>query len=155
MTFYLAPAHDIRAPLLALVDQAKSSILIEIFGFALPALCDRLIAAKERGVCVRILFDYRQALGPGSRELVKRMRAAGIECWIGMSPRHQIRHSKFMIIDGEIVEHGSLNYSEVAFRQNNTVVITRDRELAQFLTADWEQNRAWLEANQADLQERL
>lgn len=146
--FYLAPQDDIEGPLLDLVAQAKRSILIEIYGFALPSLTDALIAAKQRGVEVKILFDHTQACGVKERELVKRIAEAGIEHWVGTSPRHAIRHSKFMIVDEEISEHGSYNYSKSAKDQNNTVEITRSRDRAAKLIADFYFNRAWIQQNE-------
>jgi phosphatidylserine/phosphatidylglycerophosphate/cardiolipin synthase-like enzyme len=150
--YYRAPGHDIKTPLLALAAQAQRTIDIEIYGFALPCLVDALIAAKNRGVRVRILFDRVQAGGPGERDLVREIADAGIEHWIGSSPDRQIRHSKVMIVDGEWAEMGSLNYSESAFKQNNTVIIMRDAEIAADLTADWEENKAWLLANEPQYQ---
>ena len=153
--YYRAPGHDIRSPLLALVASAQKTIDIEIYGFALPELADALIAAHQREVRVRILFDHTQACGPSERKLVAQIAAAGIEHYVGTSPRHQIRHSKVMIVDGEWVEMGSLNYSASAFLQNNTVIICRDTAIAADLTADWQENKAWLVANEPQYQEKV
>lgn len=150
--FYLAPQHEIKAPILALARDARISIDIEIYGFALPELAQELIAAHRRGVKVRVVFDHTQACGVHERQLVAVIAAAGIEHYVGTSPRRQIRHSKFMVVDGILVEKGSLNYSQRAFAQNNTVDIVSDREMAAMLTADLETNIAWLVANEPQYQ---
>lgn len=150
--YYLAPQHDIQTPLLALVNGAQKTIDIEIYGYTWRPLHDALIAAHKRGVQVRILFDHTQACGPSEKALVTEIEAAGIECWTGTSPQHQIRHSKVMVVDGRIVEKGSLNYSATALLQNNTVDLVEDTELAALHTADWEANKAWLIANEGKYQ---
>ncbi len=140
MHFYLAPQHNIKTPLLDLVRNAKKTIHIEIYGFALPELSAELIAAKKRGIDVKILFDSVQAGGVKERALVNDIKAAGITCAIGRSPGHQIRHSKFMIVDSVYCEVGSLNYSNSAFLQNNTVQILKDEAIAELLIRDFEEN---------------
>ncbi len=143
--FYLAPQHDIKTPLIALVNNATKTIYIEIYGFALPELTEALIDASKRGVQVVILFDSVQAGGVGERPQVEAIQNAGIEHYIGRSPGHQIRHSKFMVVDGVYCEVGSLNYSASAFLQNNTVTIMKDEAIAQLLIEDFNENLKVLE----------
>jgi phosphatidylserine/phosphatidylglycerophosphate/cardiolipin synthase-like enzyme len=137
--------------LLALVARATAQIRISIYGYTLPQLTQALIARHVAGVDVQLLFDHTQACGPTEKAQIALIKAAGIPYWIGTSPEHQIRHSKTLIVDGEWVENGSLNYSPTAFRQNNTVCVQRDRELAQAYLADWNANRTWIIANDASM----
>lgn len=150
--FYLAPQHDIKTPILALVNGAQREIVIEIYGYTWQPLHQALLAAKKRGIAVTVVFDHTQACGPAERGLVAELRAAGVLVYVGTSCEHQIRHSKFTIVDGEWVEAGSLNYSETAFHQDNTVMILRDRELAAFLLDDVRRGIAWLVQNEPQYQ---
>jgi phosphatidylserine/phosphatidylglycerophosphate/cardiolipin synthase-like enzyme len=142
--FYLAPQDDIKTAFLDFIRSAKKTIHIEIYGFTLEELIELLIEKQKEGVWIGILLDRSQAGGSTEKEQIEKIKESGIEYYIGVSPKHQIRHSKFAVIDGEWVEDGSLNYSKTSFDQNNTVRISKDKELADLLIADWEDNRKWI-----------
>lgn len=152
---YLCPQHAelVKADLLALVQGAKVSIDVGIYGFAWKPLVDLLIQKHKDGVKVRIVLDRTQAGGVGEREYIQEIVDAGIEHYIGTSEQHQIRHTKNIIVDGTHGECGSLNYSESGFRQNNTVELFTDIALAKFTTDDLEENIAWLVANEPQYQQ--
>jgi len=145
--FYLAPYDDIRTPLLSMISAAASSIYMEIYGFTLPELVDLLISKASSGVYVGLLLDSTQAAGKAERDQLERIKGSKIEYYIGTSPRHRIRHSKFTIVDREWVEDGSLNYSASAFLQNNSVRISKDAQLAELLIEDWKRNKEWILKN--------
>ncbi|HZT41451.1 MAG TPA: phospholipase D-like domain-containing protein [Chthonomonadaceae bacterium] len=147
--WYRAPRHEIKGPILDLIGRAQRTIYVEIYGYTFQEMTEALIAAKERGVQVRILFDHTQACGPAEKKQVALLAAAGIEYWVGTSPvRRQIRHSKFLIVDEEWVEVGSLNYSATAFDQCNTVLVLQDKEIAADLIRDWQEGKEWIEQNE-------
>ena len=137
-------ADEVQKDILALVASAKKTIDIGIYGYAWKELSAALIKKHEAGVKVRIVFDRTQAGGLGERDLVAEVIAAGIECYVGTSPRHAIRHTKDLVVDGIAGEMGSLNYSESGFKQNNTVEIFYDAGLAQYIIADLEDNIKFL-----------
>lgn len=132
--------------ILELVAGAQREIRVYAYGFTWKALTTALIAAHQRGVDVECLFDLTQACGPSERSQLIMLDAAGVAFQVGTSldPGHSgaIRHSKVLVIDQEIVESGSLNYSEIGLSQNNTVQIERDREFAQFMLTDWNQSKS-------------
>lgn len=144
------PQHgdQVKADILALVASAKATVDIGIYGFAWQPLVDALIEKHQAGVKVRIVFDRTQAAGVGERDKVAAVIAAGIECYVGTSPRHQIRHTKDLVVDGIAGEMGSLNYSDTGFLQNNTTEIFYDVGLAQYIIADLEDNIQWLLENE-------
>ena len=141
-------ADEVKKDILALVASAQKTIDIGIYGFAWENLVSALIERHNAGVKVRIVFDRTQAGGLGERDKVAEIAAAGIEHYIGTSPRHQIRHTKDIIVDGIAGEMGSLNYSNSGFLQNNTIEVFYDAGLASYIIADLEENIAWLLANE-------
>ncbi len=136
----------VQKRILEIVASAKREIRVYAYGFTWDALTTALIAAHQRGVDVEALFDLTQACGPSERAQLIMLDAAGVDFQVGTSldPGHTgaIRHSKVLIIDQEIIEDGSLNYSEIGLSQNNTVQIQRDREIAAFMLADWNESKA-------------
>ena len=105
------------------IDAAKSYVLVQYYTIADDdtgrALADRLIAAAERGVDVRLLYD-----GVGSYSLPASYRERLVEAGVtvldpraarGPTSRLQINfrnHRKTVIIDGEIGFTGGLNVSD-------------------------------------------
>jgi phosphatidylserine/phosphatidylglycerophosphate/cardiolipin synthase-like enzyme len=141
-------AEMVKKDILDLVGSALKTIDVGIYGFAWKPLCEKLIEKHQAGVKVRIVFDRTQSAGMGERDLVAEVIKAGIECYVGTSPRHAIRHTKDIVVDSIAGEMGSLNYSESGFKQNNTVEVFYDAGLAQYIIADLEDNIEWLVANE-------
>jgi cardiolipin synthase len=98
--------------MLDLVDCAKASIALESYIFRSDEVgerfADRLVAAVERGVDVRLLLDWIGARGT-SRKFIKQLRRAGVaiavfnppglRAWFGLVPRD---HRKLLVVDGSI-----------------------------------------------------
>lgn len=115
-----APFDDTAGEFLRFVNTAQHSIDVQIYGFHLPALTDTLIAKHKAGVRVSLILDHTQEAGKAEASEVAKLLAAGVPLLVGTSPVHrQILHSKFTVIDGESVEHGSWNYSLSASQQSN------------------------------------
>lgn len=115
-----SPFDDTTAEFLAFVASAQQSIDVNIYGFHLPPLTDLLIQKHQAGVRVSLILDHSQEQGKAEQSEVDKLLAAGVPLLIGTSPVHgQILHSKFCVVDGAKVEHGSWNYSLSASQQSN------------------------------------
>lgn len=148
-----APEDDTTGAFLAFVAQAQRSIHILIYGYHLPGLTDDLIAKHQAGLEVRLLLDHSQAEGRAESGEVQRLVAASLDVVVGTSPvQHQILHSKFTVIDRAWVEDGSWNYSLSAPKQANTMNFIRDPGRAAEFLAHWETLRAWILADEPQLQ---
>ena len=86
---------------------------------------DELVAATERGVAVRLLFDHLGSRGiPGYRDMLRRLEGLEIQ-WATMLPidplRGKIRrpdlrnHRKILIVDGTVAFTGSQNLIEPGY----------------------------------------
>lgn len=126
-----APFDDTTQAFLDFVSGAQKSLDINIYGFHLPALTDVLIAKHKAGVHVSLILDHSQEAGKAEQSEVQKLLDAGVPLLIGTSPVHgQILHSKFTVVDGRAVEHGSWNYSLSASLQSNDMHFVEHVEYA-------------------------
>jgi len=88
-------------------------------------LLDALIDAHKRGVDVRIVSDQYYS----TPEAMTYLQEAGVDArWDSES---RTMHSKFMVIDGEIVVVGSTNWSYYSMTKNNEAnVVIHSKDLA-------------------------
>lgn len=127
-----APFDDTTGEFLKFVGEAQQSLDINIYGFHLPALTATLIAKHQAGVRVSLILDHSQEAGRAEQSEVQKLLDAGVPLLIGTSPVHgQILHSKFTVVDGKAVEHGSWNYSLSASQQSNDMHFVEHVEYAQ------------------------
>lgn len=126
-----APFDNTTQAFLDFVSGAQKSLDINIYGFHLPALTDMLIAKHKAGARVSLILDHSQEAGRAEQSEVQKLLDAGVPLLIGTSPVHgQILHSKFTVVDGRAVEHGSWNYSLSASLQSNDMHFVEHVEYA-------------------------
>ncbi|MEZ0371661.1 MAG: phospholipase D-like domain-containing protein [Candidatus Sericytochromatia bacterium] len=124
-----------------LINEATKTIDLAIFDLEEPSAAEALIAARKRGVRVRVVTDTDNMGEPGmpqiARAIHRRMRAAGIS--IKGDKRRPFMHNKFMIIDGEQVVTGSLNLTPYSlYRDNNNSLRINSPQLAANYQAEFE-----------------
>src|SRR5262249_7900570 len=97
-------------------------------------IADALIAAKNRGVQIRILADSSQASGTGSD--IAKLESNGFQLKRTNGGGGGILHDKFAIFDGRLVLTGSYNWSTAAEDDNdeNAVFIRNTSVIAAFQT---------------------
>lgn len=101
-----------------LIDNATTSIQLmswAIYDDACGAdTSKRLIAAKQRGVDVKILVDGAVARQPDKQAMLARLEAAGIEVvrWHDPQRVHDGQHRKVMIVDGKTAISGGMNVGD-------------------------------------------
>jgi len=126
--------------LVRLIDKAKKTVDLADYDFDLQNVADALVAAKERGVQVRMVTDSETVENTKDEEIqaaFKKLRDAHIP--IVEDRRSAIMHHKFTIVDGEWVQTGSWNYTvNDTYRHNNHLIIIHSRELAENYTAEFE-----------------
>lgn len=97
-----------------LIGNAKHEIKLEVYEFSYKLLADALIEARERGVSIKVILEpsvYQ------NNDVFKYLINNGIDVsWA--SSRFHNTHSKFMIVDDEIVLVGSTNWSENSMKYN-------------------------------------
>ncbi|MFH1095133.1 MAG: phospholipase D-like domain-containing protein [Candidatus Micrarchaeota archaeon] len=99
-----------------LIHSSKKSIEIEIYVFTDETLVQELADAQKRGVDVRVILEAR-VNSASLDNIVAALRDGGVSVrWA--SPSFALTHAKTMIIDGEKVLVGSINFSKAAQGKN-------------------------------------
>lgn len=122
----------------AAISRATKSLDVTSFDFTLPSVADALIAAHQRGLRVRVIYDGKN----GEQELkqpeivaqyggqpFEKAKAAGIPMVDG-GRSNGLMHNKMIIIDGTSLFMGSLNLSyNDTFRNNNNLLLITNPKL--------------------------
>jgi phosphatidylserine/phosphatidylglycerophosphate/cardiolipin synthase-like enzyme len=119
---------------LKVINSAQSSICMATYNFTLPSIAKALVAAKKRGVDVKVISDYK---ANSKKYTVTRFLASqGVN--IRLNDNYAIMHNKFIVIDNKTLETGSLNYSQAAVKMNaeNVLVIWDNPQLANKYTVE-------------------
>lgn len=119
--------------LVAFVNTAQRSIDMAIYDLDLDNVVQALLAAKQRGVTVRLVTDTDHVDDPAFKQL----KAAGIP--VVDDQRGPIMHNKFVVVDGTRVWTGSWNFTEGdTYRFNNNAIAITSLELAQNYTTKFQ-----------------
>ena len=137
--------EDTAQPILDALSAAKRSIQIRMFLFTDPGLTNAVIAAKHRGVKVRVMLNPARRGGESENdETIVKLAHAGIEV-SDSNPAFQLTHQKSMVIDEEVGFVESFNWEtrDLTVTRDYAVVTTRKREIAEMVAcfeADWARN---------------
>jgi phosphatidylserine/phosphatidylglycerophosphate/cardiolipin synthase-like enzyme len=119
------------------LGRANSSVHILIYSFTLDSIGDAVLAAHQRGIEVKVVFEKQQV---SQYSEYFRLAAAGVQVRNDTNP--DLMHHKVAIIDGYIVLIGSFNWSASAEDDNNeNLLVIRSAELAVALEREFQ--RVW------------
>jgi len=140
------PQRNYFSTLTSEINKARSSIVAAVYLFALypsrsqaqtTQLAEALIAAKKRGVSVRIALDKGESSSDTVEDNVNAdnhmayeyLKVHGIDAFFADVPG--VMHAKAVVIDSATVILGSTNWSEAAFSKNTEInAMIRSREMA-------------------------
>ncbi len=134
--------NDTAKEIMDAIDQAQEKILIKMFLFSDATLINAVIAAKHRGVLVKVMLNPVRNSGKLENvETRKALEEAGIEVR-DSNPDFSITHEKSMVIDDKIAFIKSLNWEPRNFIQTRDyAVITNHphevKEIILCFEADW------------------
>jgi len=134
------PWDDAEAIIVDAIAGARRQVLVQAYSFTSRNLAAALVAARQRGVDVRILADREQTFS-GENSRIPDLASAGIA--VALEVRYQSAHNKVMIIDAgtsdAAVVTGSYNWTYAAQNRNaeNVLILRRHPELAHQYTANW------------------
>lgn len=135
------PEGGAEALILKHIAGAKSTIRVAAFAFSSPAIVDGLVAARKRGVDVKLVVDHEHNIakdpkGIGRKALDTLVQAGAVA---HSNSHYRIHHDKFIVADSRDVQTGSYNYAVSANRNSeNVLVIRNDPALAAKYLAHWE-----------------
>lgn len=145
-----SPEGTAQQLVINVIGSAKDNIRMMAYSFTAPDIMKALIAAKRRGVDVKIVVDENGNTGRASRAAMNLVTNAGIP--LRVNSNYKIQHDKVIIVDGRHVETGSFNYTASAEKYNseNAIVMWDAPELAGQYLKHWQSR--W---NQAGILPRL
>jgi len=133
---------DTAKEIIDAIDSAKESMLIKMFLFSDPVLINAVIAAKNRGVKIRVMLNPMRNNGEVENEDTRKiLEQAGIEVKDG-NPEFTIMHEKSLVIDNKVAFIKSLNWEARNFIQTRDYAIITNhphevKEVILCFEADW------------------
>jgi phosphatidylserine/phosphatidylglycerophosphate/cardiolipin synthase-like enzyme len=127
------------------IDAARKQVLVQAYAFTNRGIAAALIAARRRGVDVRVTADRGQTFG-GENSRIPELAAAGIPVFIEV--RYASAHNKTMVIDAgtsePVVLTGSFNWTWGAQHRNaeNLLILRRNAELTRVYYDNWQRQLA-------------
>lgn len=133
-----SPEGSAQKLVLETIASAQQDIQILAYAFQAPDIIQALVAAKSRGVNVRVVVDKERNKGKTSKKAMDFVTSNGIE--LRTNDHFHIHHDKVIIVDGSTVETGSFNFAPSAETANseNVVVIQDMPEIAKQYLAHWQ-----------------
>lgn len=122
----------------ALIDDATTSLDLQMYLFTMNDVADRVIAAKNRGVAVRVILDPDHEGNPDVRA---QLTGAGVQVHDAPA-RFEFSHAKYLIVDGTraAVLSGNFNFGAYDDERNYGVTLTDVDDVADLqaiFDADW------------------
>src|SRR5262245_31124008 len=124
------------------IDAAKHSLNIRMFLFTDPTLLNAVVAARQRGVHVRVMLNPARRDGHSENEKARELLTAGGVEVRNSSADFAVTHQKSMVIDDELGFIESLNWEtrDLTETRDYAVVTTKKIEILEMLKcfdADW------------------
>jgi phosphatidylserine/phosphatidylglycerophosphate/cardiolipin synthase-like enzyme len=125
------------------ISSAQKSIHVAAYSFTSKPIAEALLAAKNRGIDVKVIADEKSNSGKYSATTY----LANNNVPVKLDGNYPIFHHKFMVIDGVSLETGSFNYSAAAASKNaeNVLVLWNVPAIAATYENQW--NSLWNEAS--------
>ena len=133
---------DTAKPILDAINEAKIALNIRMFLFTDETLLAAVIAAKRRGVHVRVMLNPARRTGVSENEGARTaLTDAGIEVR-DSNPKFDLTHQKSMVVDHQTGFVESLNWEikDLTETRDYAVITTHDletREMVDCFNADW------------------
>ena len=134
---------DTAKPILDAIHAAKEALQIRMFLFTDETLLAAVIAAKQRGVKVRVMLNPARRSGESENEEARKALVdAGIEVR-DSNPKFDLTHQKSMVVDHQVGFVESLNWEpkNLTETRDYAVITTHDletKEMVACFDADWE-----------------
>lgn len=126
--YFPRAGHNPQAALLDVINNAKSSLDVAIYSFTDTKIAQALIAAKNRGVSVRVMSDEKSSLEVSQNAVLLSLKKAGIP--VKVNSHSGLMHLKVTIADKSVVTTGSFNYTKSAEDENDEVFVVLDNAQA-------------------------
>lgn len=138
--YFPRAGQDAEGELISTLNTAGKKLDVAIYEFTDTKIADAIVAAKKRGVTVRLMTDRENAGQSAQKKALDVVTAAGIP--IKDNTHAGILHLKVSIIDSSTVTTGSFNYTKSAQSINDeNLVLIRNASINSQYEAEF--NRMW------------
>jgi len=133
-----SPDDGAEALVLKVINTSVASIRLAAYSFNSPTIVAALLAAKNRGVDIKVLADAKRNERGNSVTALNALVQAGIP--VRTISVYAMHHDKYIVADGHTVQNGSFNYSKDAATSNseNVIVLWHQPPLAASFLQHWE-----------------
>lgn len=140
ITYCFTPGENCTQKIVDIIHDAQKTLWIQAYQFTSLPISEAVVAAKHRGVDVRIILDKTQySQKPDASAIL--FNRVGIPVWI--DSKVSIAHNKVMIVDNQEIISGSFNFSKAAQTRNaENVLMIKSSELAKAFAANWKNRQA-------------
>src|ERR1700704_5563160 len=90
---------DTAKPILAAIERASRTLRVKMFVFSDPSLRKAVIAAKRRGVHVRVMLNHARRSGEHDNDATRKALARADIDVRDANPAFDLTHEKSMVID--------------------------------------------------------
>jgi phosphatidylserine/phosphatidylglycerophosphate/cardiolipin synthase-like enzyme len=148
---WYAPEDTPLDRVVALYNRAHRYLYVSVYGLSNPRAVEALVAAKRRGIDVRVLTDRERMDDPKQRAAVNTLRLAGIP--IKVNQHEGLMHLKQVVMDDEVNASGSMNHTTSGNRYNDErldvitdrVITAKARDKFLAMWNDHERYQPWSE----------
>lgn len=132
-----SPEGTAEELVLKTIHAAEITVRLAAASFSSSKIVEELIAAKERGVDVKVIVDENRNKGKESLAALNRLVNSGIPTRIVSA--YESLHDKYLISDNRHVQTGSFNYIDAAEKSHsdNVIVIWYNPDLAASYLKHW------------------
>jgi cardiolipin synthase len=133
---------DSAKPIVSAIDGASRTLRVKMFVFSDPKLFEAVVAAKRRGVTVRVMLNPERRSGEQDNEAMRKALERADIVVKNANPAFALTHEKSMVVDERIAFVKSLNWTtkNLTETRDYAVVTNRKQEVAQIVDcfeADW------------------
>jgi len=133
---------DSAQPILDAIDGATKSLRVKMFIFSDPSLLKAVIAARHRGLKVRIMLNPARRSGESENQDSRKQLENGDVEVIDSNPEYDVTHEKSMVVDDTTAFVKSLNWEtkNLTETRDYAIVTSHAHEVAEIIEcfeADW------------------
>src|SRR5262245_6563642 len=114
---YYGPDDAPLDRLTMLYQHATRYLYVAVYGLTSPRAVEALVAAKKRGVDVRLITDAQRTEDVKQRSALQTLHLAGIPILVNL--HDGLMHLKQVVVDDEVNTTGSMNHTTSGNRYND------------------------------------
>jgi phosphatidylserine/phosphatidylglycerophosphate/cardiolipin synthase-like enzyme len=133
---------DSAKPILDAINGAAKSLRVKMFVFSDPELLKAVLAARKRGLNVRVMLNPARRSGEEDNEKTRKTLTTGGVDVLDSNPLYDVTHEKSMVVDDTHAFVKSLNWQTKNLTETRDYAVVTSHahevdEIIQCFEADW------------------